>query len=217
MRGLVKTIEALGSVPTYTSIADVENRHGNLLKQHSYQNNPVTTNRQSEAQIKSSTTEGKLYFIALQTLDRLEIQFVPKINKSRNANYANIQVIGRNTPRYQYLSGESTLNLELDFYAQQEDRRDVIDKCNWLEHLTFNDGYITPPQKIKLVFGDMYKDEVWVVKRVDVSYENFHKGFGFLPQQAYVNLTLALDPESSLTWEDVRTDGGNNNLGVSRG
>lgn len=217
MRGLVKTIEAIGSVPTYTSIDDVKNRHGELLRTHADQNNTVANNQESEARIKSSTTEGKLYFIALQSLDRLEIQFVPKLQMSRNANYANIQIIGRNTPKYQYLSGQSTMSLELDFHSMNEDRKDVIDKCRWLEHLTFNDGYETPPQKIKLVFGDLFRDEVWLVRRVNCDLQNFHKPSGYLPQQAYVSLELMLDPESSLTWEDVRSDNGNNNLGVSRG
>lgn len=217
MRGLIKTIEALGSRRTYRSIADVENNHGQLLKDHADQNNPETNTRQSQSTQRTSTTEGQLYFIALDSLDRLEIQFVPKIELNRRTNMANIQIIGRNNPKYQYLSGENTMNLQLDFHATKEDRTDVINKCRWLEHLTFNDGYRRPPQKVKLVFGNLFRNEVWIVKNVSCKLDNFHRESGFLPQQAYVEVTLALDPETNLTWEDVRSDGGNNNLGVNRG
>ena len=162
--------------------------------------------KQSEASIKSSTTEGKLYFVALTTLDRLDIQFVPELNLGRQANIAKIQIIGRNEPLHQFTGGESTLTFQLDFYAKDEDRLDVIKKVRWLESLTYNDGYKRPAQKVKLVFGDLFTSEIWVVNNVTTKLSNFNREKGFLPQQAYVDISLMLDTETNSAWEDIRLD-----------
>ena len=172
-------------------------------------------NETSSARVKMTTTEGQLYFIALTTLDRLNIQFVPdQLEIARNPSIANIQVVGRNNPIYHYISGDTTMRLELDFHAMTENRQDVIDKCKWLEHLAYNDGYEKEPQKVKLVFGELFQDEQWIVRQVSYSLSNFNKQKGFLPQQAYVSVELGLDPESNLLWEDIRRDNDNRHLGT---
>lgn len=150
-------------------------------------------------------TGGKLYFIELSTRERLEIQFVPKtLNISRTPNIANIQVVGWNTPKYQYTGGETTLEMQLDFFAEDEDRKDVFTKCRWLESLTYNDGFLTPPSKIQLIFGDMFRKEKWIVKSCNYKMDLFHKEEGYLPQQAYVDLVLGLDPDQNLKIRDIR-------------
>lgn len=178
----------------------------NVLNQEA--SNISIPQKPTSVRFKKSTTEGLLYFIAVDSLHRLEIQFVPDISVARRPLIAGLYVIGRNTPKYHYLGGETLINLKLDFHAAQENRQDVIDKCRWLEHLTFNDGYSQPPQKVKLVFGDLFRDELWIVKSINYNLSNFHKQYGFLPQQAFANIQLALDPESNLVWEDIRSDGG---------
>ena len=152
-----------------------------------------------------TTTEGKLYFILVSTLERREIQFVPpELGISRNANIQNVTIVGRNNPFYQYTSGETLLTLQLDFHAKQDDRKDVIESCRWFESILYNDNFDVPPEKVKLVFGDLFRDEVWTVKSCSYKLKNFDKVYGYLPTQAYVDLTLALDPSSNLTKEDVR-------------
>lgn len=152
-----------------------------------------------------TTTEGRLYLIALGSLERLEIQFVPAtIDVERNANYPEIAVVGRNTPQYHFTGGNESLPLKLDFFAAEENREDVRKKCQWLKSLTYSDGFKKPPQKVKLVYGDLFKDEEWVVKSVKISYSMFSKPHGFLPQQAYVDIVLGLDPSKNLTWNDIK-------------
>jgi hypothetical protein len=151
-----------------------------------------------------STTNKKLYIIAVETGDRLDIQFVPpELTVSRNPNIGVVQIVGRNTPKYHYLSGETTISFELDFYADEETRGSVIAKCRWLEALTHNDAQKEPPQNINLVWGDLFRDEKWIVRRCKYRLSGFHKEKGMLPQQAYVNLQLALDPDYNLSWDDV--------------
>jgi hypothetical protein len=153
-----------------------------------------------------TTTNGRLYITALSSLQRLDIQFVPKqLLKTRSPNIADIQVIGRNNPLHHYTGGKTTLTFELDFLAEEESREDVIRKCSWLESLAHNDGYEQPPERIRLTFGKMFSvTDVWVVKSVSVRYERFDAAYGFLPVQAYVSITLELSPTDNLTLNDVK-------------
>jgi hypothetical protein len=151
-----------------------------------------------------TTTQGQLYFIALRSGERLEVQFVPDtLTIARNANYADIAVVGRNVPQMHYVGGTETITLKLDFFASQENRKDVKNKCNWLKSLAYRDA-TKPPEKVKLVFGELFSDNVWVVKSVNISYSLFNKSYGFLPQQAYVDITLALNPRQDITASKVR-------------
>lgn len=155
--------------------------------------------------VVTTTTEGKCYFVGLTTLEKLEIQFVPPdIKLNRNPNIASVQIVGKNTPSYHYLGGETTINMQLDFFANDDDRQDVLRSCKWLEALCYNDGFNEPPEKVKLVFGKMFRDEIWTVKKVSCQFQMFSKPHGYVPQQAYVDIELGLDPTFNLRWKDVK-------------
>lgn len=144
----------------------------------------------------SSTTQGRLYFIALQSLERLEIQFVPEeLNLTRQPSVQQIEIVGQNLPKVQQQGGERRLNFELDFYASDDNRQDVMTKCLWLESLTYRNGADVPAEKVRLIFGELFSRDVWVVKSVNYRLKQFHKQFGYLPCQAYVNIELVNDGE----------------------
>jgi hypothetical protein len=166
-----------------------------------------------------ATTDKKLYFILVDDpTKQLYIQFVPpdlKINRS--VSIQDIQVVGRNNPFYQYTGGAKTLSFQLDFYAEEESREDVIKSCEWLESLTYNnDGAIDSngreltnsekrPSRIKLVYGNLFQDKnyLWIVKSLNYTLSRFNKEKGFLPQQAYVDITLALDTDNDYKQRDL--------------
>lgn len=147
-------------------------------------------------------TNGKIYLIALNSLEKLEAQYVPELEISRGAEYATIQVVGRNTPVYQYVGGAKSVSLTLDFYAQNANRQDVRDKCRWLEALTYSSADAAPEQ-IKLVWGELFKDEVFIVQNVAVKYEVFMPAYGYLPQQAKVDITLAHAPNRNIFSNEI--------------
>ena len=142
-----------------------------------------------------NTTQQRLYFILVSSPEsRLYIQFVPpELNIQRNSSVQAVQIVGRNNPLYQYTAGEKLLSFQLDFYADEESKMDVINNCKWLEALTYNEGYSKPPERVKLVWGDLFQDELWIVKTVNYKLSLFDKEKGFLPRQAYVDISLALD------------------------
>lgn len=150
--------------------------------------------------------EGKMYLTALRSLERLEIQYVPKeIAISRSPIIAGVAVVGRNNPLHHYVGGTTEMTLDLDFHSDEESREDVIRKCKWLESLAYGDGYDAPPETVRLTFGTLFrKNETWVVKDVKYKLSLFMGSYGMLPKQATVSIQLALDTKKNLKTEDIK-------------
>lgn len=171
------------------------------------------------------TTDGKCYLITEDTFERLEIQFVPpELENGRRANINPTTIVGRNIPKYQNTGGEERLRFTLDFYADEESRSSVLMKVRWLKNLCYNNGTKAPAQRIQVIFGEMFKKELWIMDSVEAKFTGFNKPNGFLPQQATVELTMFLDLDYNPTWEDMNyeftpgTPDGQNpiNLGTAR-
>lgn len=153
-----------------------------------------------------NTTAGKCYIVELRPpYQKLEMQFVPvgmKITSS--ATNAKIEVIGRNNPLHHYTGGDDKLSFKLEFYSDVDDRNDVIQKCRWLQSLRFGDGNTGPKRNVKVVMGDMFKKEIWIVDTVTLDMSNFDGDKGFRPRLATIDMALSLDPTKNLTINDVR-------------
>lgn len=155
------------------------------------------------------TTDHSCVIIELEsfreTRQRLEIQFVPQgISGSRTANLQEIAIVGRNDPLYHFTSGKETLTLPLEFYSDNERHDDVKRKIDWLRSLTINNGNIGGYRNVKIIFGDLFRFEVWVVKNVKYNYTHFDGQSKFLPLRATVVLSLALDTKQNLQISDFR-------------
>lgn len=150
-------------------------------------------------------TGGQLYFVEVKPpFERLEFQFVPeKISNPREADIAQVAIIGRNLPRHHHTGGHESLAFTLDFYADEENRRDVKRKCDWLKSLTYNEGS-GPARLVKLIWGELYSKETWVVKSVRPEFSMFHSQYGMLPCQAYVDIVLMRDSKTNITLRDAR-------------
>lgn len=166
-------------------------------------------NYKAKQMLTTQTTDGALYLIGVDTGQQLSIQFVPKdLEFTRTVNMQTIQIIGRNNPLYQYTGGEDELSIELDFYSLLSNREDVYKRVNWLRKNTMNNGFNSPPENLRLVFGKLFrKQDVWGIKSLSYKFSNFNKPNGYLPQQAYVNITLGLDTPTNSTYDDVDTYG----------
>lgn len=159
-----------------------------------------------QSSIRTKTTDGRVWIVPEREIDKkVEVHFViPEIAITRQANVQGIAIVGRNNPFYQYTSGETTMPWTLDFYAQDSDRKDVLRVCRFLESLAANNGYKNPPQRVRIIFGDVFRDEMWVIKKVTYRLSNFDKQHGFMPKQGYVDLDLALDTKMNLTTDEIR-------------
>lgn len=152
-----------------------------------------------------NTTGSRMYFINIDTGGRLEIQFIPSdMSHERSGNWATADIIGRNDPKYQYVSGNTSFSMGLDFYADEESRTSVMRKVAWLQSLIANDAYRRPAPRVILVMGEMFNKEVWIVEKAKAKYDNLSRPHGYLPQQAYVDIQLNLDPASNRGWGDIK-------------
>lgn len=149
----------------------------------------------------------QLYLVAIDTpeIERLQFQYSPRdIKYDRNAQVTDIGIVGRNDNLHQYVTGSTTLRFDLDFYSLEASRQDVKRKIKWLESQLYSEGE-RPPSRIKIIFGDLFKDEIWIMTVCSATYSNFEPVSGWLPLYATASLTFVRDTEFDLTATDIRT------------
>jgi hypothetical protein len=152
-----------------------------------------------------STTNGELYFTAVRSLERIEIQYVPReLTDSRGAQYSEVQIVGRNNPILSFGGGADELTFELDFYSEEDNKEDVIRKVRWLQSLVNADGYDDGPEDVRLTFGKLYANYLWRVKTVIARFSNFAENKNWMPQQAYVRVVLSKKTRQNTKIRDIK-------------
>ncbi len=158
---------------------------------------------------KFGTTDHRCFIVELEerngVREKLEIQFVPSsFGGARVANLQEIVIVGRNNPLLHYTTGNETITLPLEFYSDNERHDDVKKKIDWLRSLTINNGAIGGYRNVKIIFGDLFKWEIWAVKSVNYNYSHFDGKSGFLPLRATASIMLVLDTPENLEIDDFR-------------
>ena len=154
-----------------------------------------------------STTEGQMYLVNVQNpIERVYIQFFPNdISFNRDVKMNQIDIIGRNNPLHHYSSGATSFNLTLDFYAEEDSLEDVQRRIKMIESWTYNEGYTNGVNQVKIVWGQLFKaQEVWVITKCSYKMQQFDKKRGFLPRQAYMDLSFSLDTKSNVKSSDLK-------------
>lgn len=153
-----------------------------------------------------NTTNNEIYIVEVQPpFERLAFQFMPEgVSYSRTANIQSIDVVGRNNNLYQYTGGTDVLKFSLDFFSDEQNRKDVKRKVDWLKSLTMSDGGFGPARNVKIIMGDMFKNDVFIVREVDAVFSNFDNRFNYNPIRATVKLSFVLDPKKNRRLKDVR-------------
>lgn len=152
----------------------------------------------------NNSKPGQPYFIDLVNLERLFLQTIPQeLNYGPEATFVAIASAGRNNPLYHWVGGEDKLEFTISWYGDQEDRRDVIAKCKWLEALTRNNGYEEKPHNVQFIFGDLFRDAKWIVTNASYKLSNYNRQFGMLPQLAFQEICLKRVSELNRTRQDI--------------
>jgi hypothetical protein len=159
----------------------------------------------AEIKFEKNYTNGELIIVELNPpFDRLYFQFVPEeFDVPREASLDSLAVIGRNNNLYQYTGGFETLNLPFEFYASDEKRGEVLKAVNWLKSLTMSNSDSGIP-RVKIVFGDMFLKETWIVQSVLPKFSSFDSNYSWLPGKAKVDVKLLLDTEIDMKQSDRR-------------
>lgn len=149
-------------------------------------------------------TLNKIYILLLDSLEEIHAMYVPlSADGNRIAKFAEIQNSGMNNPIFHYVGGNEDLKLSLSFTAENESRTDVIDKVNKLRSLCYSDGKQAPPEDVKIVFGQNFKNMRWIVKSVAYKYELFNQDFEFNSDMAKVDISFSLAPNKNLRKSDI--------------
>ena len=147
-----------------------------------------------------------LYIVAIDSpeVERLQIQYAPmEIFEGREARINNIPIVGRNEDLKQFSGGSSTLSFALTFFAVEQGFEDAKRNVQWLKSMTYKDGD-RPPSRLKIVFGDLFKDELWVLNKVDVTYSVFQPASGWLPRYATADLAFSKIDDVDKTASQIR-------------
>lgn len=143
----------------------------------------------------------------------IKLPFIPReLNYDPQSTFAAIKAIGRNTAKYQYTGSEDILEFEIDWYAHDYERREVIENCRKIEALSKSDGYNGDPHRVMLLWGDgdvLFKDHIFLVLSAKYRLTNFNKGYlnnkkeivntNMLPIQAYQTVRLGRISSYNLT------------------
>ena len=153
----------------------------------------------------ATTTKGMIYLTALNSLEKLEVQYIPtSFSTNREANLGEVAVVGRNNPKHHYTGGSNGFTLELDFYSDQKNREDVVAKCRLLESWSMNDGN-KPQELIRVTFGKFFKEnEVFRIASINVDYSLFSTANSMLPRIAKATVEFKLDTKFNRKSEDVK-------------
>jgi len=148
----------------------------------------------------------------------LTLPFVPReLSYEASSKFIGIATMGRNNPYYQFTGSEDTLQFDIDWFAQTDNRQDVINSCRWVEALTKSNGYIENPHRVKLVWGQddlLWSDYIWVVVAAPYTLSEFVKGqrnvttreverLGLMPQQAIQKITLKRTTDHNLMTSEI--------------
>jgi len=152
-------------------------------------------------------TAGNMIYIIIHSPDKydtINFQFIPnELMYDRKVNVQPVSPVSRNLPYYHYAGGETTMKLRLDIVAEQENRADVINKVRRVEALGYSDGYEKKKPRVSIVWGSMFRGELWEVGNVKIKLQDFKPSYGYLPQQAYVDIDLMLVSDKNLRWSDI--------------
>lgn len=153
-----------------------------------------------------STTYSELFIVEAQPpFSSRAFQFVPEvIENPRSAKLQEVVIIGRNDALLHYINGQESLRLELEFLATSEKKDDVKKTIDWFKSLTMNDGYSGKIRNVKLIMGNVFTNEVWLVEAVEPKMSHFSQKDAWMPLRATIGLNLKLDPNKNRYIDDVR-------------
>lgn len=142
-----------------------------------------------------------IYFLDLDTGEKLGLMGIPKVlDYNPTIKHAVIAPFGKNNSNRHYTGGDDTLELELSWWAEENDRTDVISRCKWLEAMSKADGDFGRPHLTRLMWGTMFAKSVWIITGAPYQMTDFNAEYGMRPTHAIQRVSLArYNPKNSRT------------------
>ncbi len=150
----------------------------------------------------------------------MEIQNLPSVMSfDPGIKIVSMSSPGRNNPFQHYTGAEDTLDFELSYYAQEENRQDVIKKCKWVEAMAKNDAYTGKPKLIGIFWtspdesaedgggglGAFLEEATWLIKAAPYEVSLFHGARRLMPTLATQKISLVRVSKHNRTREEIRS------------
>lgn len=110
---------------------------------------------------------------------KLEIQAFANVEMNPESTWATVKSMGRNNPFYLFTGSEDTLTFDISWYALDDNRQDVINKCRLLESWTKADGYSASPPTLWISWGDsdLFSNDYFILKSAPYKPTNFQRSY----------------------------------------
>lgn len=133
---------------------------------------------------------------------QLSLQSVPEsLTITATPKFEEVEIPCRSDPKFLWYTARQSMQFPIEYIicqGEEEERNPAVKNALlWLLSLKFG-------QRIKIVFGDMFVDDIWVVTGISSTTSLFQASKGYLPRRTQVTLSLALDPELSQVPDDFR-------------
>lgn len=149
-------------------------------------------------------TKAEIYIVNMETGEKVRVMFVPLLLEwESTSNLAPIATLGRNNPFYHYTGGEDKLSFELDWLATDKAKTAAINACNKLKSWSKNNSYKKPPPRIKLIFGTLFSNHIFLIADASYNMAMFQGTHRMLPAQCYQTIELVKITSYNETHKDI--------------
>jgi hypothetical protein len=158
-----------------------------------------------------ATHKPKGYLVAIDRPgESIAIQFsLPDIGERRNGGFDEVEIVGYNDPKQQYVGGTLEISFTLDFFVTQRNRRDALQRARTLRSWTYGEGFRKPPSRVQLFYGSTFVNYIWVIKTLNINMTQFTRtgmrgAPNTMPESVKVEITLVPAPERDILPSAVR-------------
>lgn len=152
---------------------------------------------------------SKLTIIDAIDKSRESFDYPEEISEENSPNYASENIIGRATPIHQFISGgERTTTFSLNIFWN-ENKYEVERKISWLKSFTYPETGKSgdesgAPHPVILLMGELYRNTVYIVRRVSIRRHSKFDYSSGLPCFATVDIELIEHRKMNVNYSSVR-------------
>ena len=136
--------------------------------------------------------------------DFLDLMYVPdSIKVKRDMKSSAIEIIGKNLPYYQFMSGERLVEFEC-YFSNLQAGNDAIKAAAWLESLAVMDDFKSGVPMVYLSFGELFKGLTFVIRPpIEIEYTMFEEA-SVLPRAIKAKLIFGETTVKEVTNKGVK-------------
>jgi hypothetical protein len=193
------------------------------IKDLSNRGKEIKSNRVKELSRITIVNLESQKFLGDKALKTIEIPTWPReVLYRAESQFVALTSIGRNNPHYNYVGAEDTLEFNIDWYTTDNNRKQVIENCRYLESLSKANGYQNRPPLLKIQWGEddiLFKHHTWILVSAPYTMREFYGKYqtnkegnkeiqtltgSNLPHQALQTVTFKRVTTRNLTTSEIR-------------